>query len=1072
MNTTTSLSGWRSACAAALLIGLLAGNWTPEAHARSLAAEASIAAPVPSTAKKVITHDVYANWRSVQGTVVSRDGQWAAWAQSSPDADGELVVRNLNDQREIRVPRGEKPVFSQDGKFVAFSVRPLKADLDKARKEKKKPEDSPKAGAGLLNLASGKTELLERVKQFAWPQEGPAILAVLMDAPEAKKEEKKPEAAKDEDDDQARPAAAAAAAGARKKDAGNEFILWHAADGKREKYQDVTDFAWAKNGGLLALNVKTTPKEAPKEAAKEAKKDEKNTKAEATADAKPAAENAPAKAAEVSRDGVWIIVPGSAAVQVFKGAGVTKHLVADEKGTQIAFLSSREDFQRKQAEKAAKKAEKSEKSDKPADAAAEKEDPAVFDLYHWQRDSKTDAAIAVNAATAGMPAGWGVSEFAEPGFSEDGARLFFGTAALPKAEPKDTPEPVKVDLWHWKDPELQSVQKIRADKDKQKNYRAVFHLADKRFVQLGTAEIPSVLVNENAGYALGVSDVPYKQLLSWDGSYRDYYAIDLKTGQAKKLAEKQRAFPSLSPSGQYVLGFDVNTYQWNAWRTSDGQRIDLTSKTRARFQDHEHDTPEPRSAYGYAGWTANDRSVVLYDRYDLWEIEPQTGKAVNLTAGAGQKAQTRLRYVNLENNRNEPMDDGPVVDSKALPAMPWMLSALADKDLSTGLYQLSAAGKEPRKLVQDAHLYSSLIKAKNADRVLFARQSFTEFPNLWSSDLNLNTPKQISDVNPQQKEYNWGTQELIEYTTTDGRKLRALLAKPENFDPAKKYPMMVYIYEKMTDNLHLHVPPGPSQNINVTRYLSNGYVVLRPDITYTTGHPGQSALKAVTGAVNKVVGMGFVDAKRIGIQGHSWGAYQINYLITQTNMFRAAEAGASMANMTSGYGGIRWGAGVSRAFQYETGQSRMGGTPWNKTKEYIENSPLFHIDKVQTPWLTKHNDEDDAVPWYQAIEFFTALRRLNKEAYWFNYNGEKHGLRDRENVKHYTVHMAEFFDHFLLGKPRPEWMEKPTPYLERGKRDVTPLFKPALKKASDPTVEKAATTSAEKTPAATQKAAE
>jgi len=253
---------------------------------------------------------------------------------------------------------------------------------------------------------------------------------------------------------------------------------------------------------------------------------------------------------------------------------------------------------------------------------------------------------------------------------------------------------------------------------------------------------------------------------------------------------------------------------------------------------------------------------------------------------------------------------------------------------------------------------------------------------------------------------------------------------------------MVYIYEKMTDNLYRYVPPAPSQNINVTRYVSNGYVVLRPDIVYQTGHPGKSAMNAVIPAINKVVGLGYVDAKRIGIQGHSWGAYQINYMLTQTNMFRAAEAGAAVGDMVSGYGGIRWGKGVSRAFQYETGQSRIGGTPWNKTNEYIENSAIFHIDKIQTPYLTKHNDGDDAVPWYQAIEFFTAMRRLGKEAYWFNYNGEKHGLKDRENVKHYTVHLDEYFDHYLLNQARPDWMNTPTPYLQRGRRDVKSLFTP------------------------------
>ena len=316
--------------------------------------------------------------------------------------------------------------------------------------------------------------------------------------------------------------------------------------------------------------------------------------------------------------------------------------------------------------------------------------------------------------------------------------------------------------------------------------------------------------------------------------------------------------------------------------------------------------------------------------------------------------------------------------------------------------------------------------------------------------MNFAKAEKISQANPQQDQFNWGTQEQIEYVSADGKKLKALIAKPENFDPKKKYPMMVYIYEKMTDNLHRYVAPSPAQNINVTRYVSNGYIVLRPDIVYTTGYPGKSAMNTVLPAVKTVLAQGYVDPKRVGIQGHSWGAYQINYMLTRTDMFRAAEAGASMANMVSGYGGIRWGAGVSRAFQYERGQSRIGGTPWDSTAKYVENSPIFQIDKVKTPYLTVHNDDDDAVPWYQAIEFFSALRRLNKEAYWFNYNGEKHGLRDRDNIKHFTVHMSEFFDHYLLGKARPEWMDKPVPYLERGKRDVmgmfkTPEAKPAVK---------------------------
>ena len=268
-----------------------------------------------------------------------------------------------------------------------------------------------------------------------------------------------------------------------------------------------------------------------------------------------------------------------------------------------------------------------------------------------------------------------------------------------------------------------------------------------------------------------------------------------------------------------------------------------------------------------------------------------------------------------------------------------------------------------------------------------------------------------------------------------------MLIKPDNFDPNKKYPLMVYIYEELTQGLHQYRAPNVGTSINITRYVSNGYVVLRPDIVYDTGYPGPSAMKCVIPAINTVVAQGYIDPKRIGIQGHSWGGYQITYMITQTNLFAAVEAGASVSNMISAYGGIRWGTGMSRAFQYEKTQSRIGAPPWDAPLQFIENSPIFWVKKVQTPYLTIHNDEDDAVPWYQGIEWFTAMRRLGKESYMFTFNGERHGLRDRANMKYWTVHMDEFFDHYLLGKPRPDWMDKGVSYQDRGTRDVTPLFK-------------------------------
>jgi dipeptidyl aminopeptidase/acylaminoacyl peptidase len=287
----------------------------------------------------------------------------------------------------------------------------------------------------------------------------------------------------------------------------------------------------------------------------------------------------------------------------------------------------------------------------------------------------------------------------------------------------------------------------------------------------------------------------------------------------------------------------------------------------------------------------------------------------------------------------------------------------------------------------------------------------------------------------------WGNAELIDYVNADGRKLRAMLIKPDNFDPTKKYPMMVYIYEQLSQGLHQYRAPNVGTSVNLTRYVSNGYIVLQPDIVYDEGYPGPSAMKCVIPAINTVVAQGYIDPKRIGIQGHSWGGYQITYMITQTNLFAAVQAGASVSNMISAYGGIRWGSGMVRQFQYEKTQSRIGGTLWDSPLQFIENSPIFWVERINTPYLSIHNDADDAVPWYQGIEFNMAMRRLGKEAYMFNYNGQGHGLSNRDYMKHWTVHMDEFFDHYLKGTPRPGWMDKGVSYNDRGTRDVSGMFK-------------------------------
>ncbi len=362
-----------------------------------------------------------------------------------------------------------------------------------------------------------------------------------------------------------------------------------------------------------------------------------------------------------------------------------------------------------------------------------------------------------------------------------------------------------------------------------------------------------------------------------------------------------------------------------------------------------------------------------------------------------------------------------------------MLTTFNEKDKSSGYASFDPRRKTVRSLISGPFRYDTPRKAESAEKLLFTRESFQEFPDLHVSDMEFSQPIRISNANPQQKDYRWGSIELVEWTSLDGKNLTGMLVKPEGFDPSKKYPMIVNFYEKSSDGLHRHRAPAPGRStINYAFYASRGYLIFNPDVYYRTGYPGESAYNCVIPGVTSLVEQGFVDRDNIGVQGHSWGGYQIAYLVTKTDLFKAAEAGAPVPNMISAYGGIRWWTGLSRQFQYEHTQSRIGGTPWEYPMRYLENSPIFNIDKINTPLLIMHNDADGHVPWYQGIEFFVSLRRLGKPSWFLNYNGEPHWPLKRQNREDFNIRMAQFFDHYLKGAAKPVWMERGVPAVEKG----------------------------------------
>ena len=454
-----------------------------------------------------------------------------------------------------------------------------------------------------------------------------------------------------------------------------------------------------------------------------------------------------------------------------------------------------------------------------------------------------------------------------------------------------------MDIWNYKDAEIQPMQKVRAEEERKRNFRAMITLADRKFTQLASPDMPEVLTHDSISVALGVSNVPYKQLISWDSSYDDDYLVSLIDGSRKRILEKANFPASLSPGSHYVLFFDEHDDNWHAIRTSDGQNINLTAKLGVKFQSETDDHPAHPSPYGSAGWTDGDQSVLLYDRYDIWDVKPDGSGGHRITDG--RREQITFRYQRAEQAPPTVEEEGgpgrrDTEDPPVPTTRPLILSAVNENTRAGGLYRVTLnSAAPPAKLLMLDKSVGVPIKARDADVYVFTLARFEEFPNLWVSSGAFTDMKKISDANPQQAKYNWGKSELIEYVNADGKTLKAILTKPEDFDPSKKYPLLVYIYEQLSNNLYRYVPPAPGgSSINVTRYVSNGYIVLQPDIVYDIGYPGESALKCVLPATQKVISMGFIDPKRVGIQGHSWGGFQITYMITRTNMFRAVEAGA------------------------------------------------------------------------------------------------------------------------------------------------------------------------------------
>lgn len=622
--------------------------------------------------------------------------------------------------------------------------------------------------------------------------------------------------------------------------------------------------------------------------------------------------------------------------------------------------------------------------------------------------------------------GWGLTDKSNPRYNGRTNRIYFGIQPYVAPDAKDqydfeTAEP---NIWRYDADLIPPMFKVGELKNGTSCVTCTVNDEGKA-VQIGRSYYDIVRTSDGPNDRIGLSSDKTGRILEqqWNQVVVNRLSlVNLNTGRHTPLTEGKMVGESISPDGKYAVYFDLEKGQWMLIDTSTRKITNISAQLGVKMYNEDNDVPIYATPYSGVEWTADGHGVVLTDRFDLWYVPVQGGKPFSLTGGKGRQDSIQYRYINTRR-----FGDQPGIDR----TRPVYLRVFNYRTKENGIAQTDFEG-HVRNVLYGKYSYTNFALADSADSYLVRRGNFREPMDLYLG--HGSDTQRLSAINPQQQDYLWGSAELFQWKAFDGTKLDGILYKPDNFDPTKKYPVMIYFYERNSETLYTYKTPAPSRSIiNIAYFVSNGYVVFVPDIVYKDGHPGKSAYNCIVAGAKALTAYKWIDSKHMAIQGQSWGGYQVAYLIAHTDMFAAAGAGAPVCNMTSAYGGIRWGSGMSRQFQYEQTQSRIGKDLWSGYDLYIENSPLFDFPKVKTPVLIMHNNADGAVPYYQGIEMFMGLRRLGKPAWLLEYNREGHNLINRKNTKDLSARLSDFFDYYLKGAPMPEWMKPQTPYIINGK---------------------------------------
>ena len=923
-------------------------------------------APATLTAKKPLDHDAFDAWQSVVNGPMSASGEWVSFSTVPQEGDGTLTLYNTRTGKRIDIPRGYTPAFTSNGEWALALVKPHYSDTRKAKIDKKKDHEMPADSLAIVNLRDGRVTRIADVISYSIGKEGGEWVAW-----------------------SSRDTTLIAPSALADKEAGRPLVVRDLKSGNTKTLKWVKDYVFSKDGRHLAVNTRNHGNDS------------------------------------IATDGTGVIMlPDTAFVLLDRDKAAYGKPVFNETGDMLAFTATSD----------------SATSGTPrydlflANLSTPGKETQSFTIKEWERDvpnyarphhSDPEEQEKAMEKWSKMMSNRGeelvVNQYSVPEFSQDGKRVVINVA--PYIAPDDTTivdfERADLDIWVWNTPQTPPQENIRLDSWKKKGCPVVMDLATGKTILLSRDRHTDVKAPDrwNGRYALVLDPAENVIERQWDYlAPVNAYTVDLTDGSKKLIADIPSGEGEVSPSGKYIVWYaDRN---WYAYSPLTGQTVNLSADIPYPVWLEDDDHPMLPEQYGAAGWEKDDNAFLIYDRYDIWSVDPEgKRKPVCLTQGNGRKENLRYRY-----RQTDP-------EQRFFSEGDELLLDLFSYDTKKNGFATLRYGKPAVPAVQilDEYAFTQLRKAKKAPVYTFAKGNFNTIPQInVVKGKDFKGMKRLSDANPQMKDYSWGDARLVKWHAYNGDLTEGVLYTPEDLDPTKKYPMLVVFYETNSEDLYRHYTMEPSWSwVNYPFYVSRGYVVFVPDVHYTPGVPGESAYNYICSGVEDLCEKyPWIDKERIGIDGQSWGGYQTAFLVTRTDMFACAGSGAPVANMTSAYGGIRWESGDSRQAQYEQGQSRIGKTLWEAPELYIANSPVFHADRVKTPLLIMHNDADGAVPWYQGIELFMCLRRLQKPVWMLQYNGEAHNIRARKNRKDITIRLQQFFDHYLKDEPMPDWMKR------------------------------------------------